>query len=192
MSQSFSDRADRLFETACEFARRDAKIILAEHSAKGLLRSGATVTRVVSAFEQRSYVALDEALASVSVRIDHRGCKWRKALGEIDAAIDRHMDRAPDLIGDYVQVALRKDSPVLEALLAAIRSGMHQRLADYREGWTAPPGKPWRERYAVLYAVLLILAGALIGEGAKQVFDRSAPQSKNTGSITGGIAAPPH
>lgn len=167
MSESITARADRLFETARNASRKDAKIIMAEHSAKGLLRSGNTIVRVTAAFHERSRTALEEALRSVAVRVDHRGRKWRKMLEEIEAAIDRHMDLAHETIGDVAQVAGSKGDALLAPLLSEIGSSLHLQLGDFREGWTAPPGKLWRERNAALYALLLVAAGAALGEGAK-------------------------
>lgn len=94
MAESISARADRLFEVANAFTQGDAKAIVAEHAAKGLLQSGATIERIVKAFAERSCVALDESLASVSGRVDHRGKMWRSMMALIDEAIDRHMDGA--------------------------------------------------------------------------------------------------
>lgn len=175
MNEDIAARADRLFETAYAFSRDDAKTILAEHSATGLLRSGATIKRVTTAFAERSCKALDEALASVAARVDHRGSKWRKMLREVDLAIDDHMDLAPQFIYEFTSVAGPNTEKLVTPILDDIRSSLHQRLADYRDGWTAPPGKPWRERNAVLYAVLLVLAGAVAGEVVKLAFSWPPP-----------------
>lgn len=164
MSEDIAARADRLFEAATALCRDDSKAILAEHSAKGVLRSGGTIKRVTGAFAQRSIEALDEALSSISKRVDHRGRKWRGMVREVELAIDRHMDRAPDLLHQFTAVAGPRSDELVAPIIAEIRSSLHQRLADYRDGWTAPLGKPWRERNAVVYALLLILAGALAGE----------------------------
>lgn len=190
MRESISTRADRLFETACAFSRGDANAILAEHSANGRLRSGATITRIATAFAERSCKALDEALASVSNRIDHRGRRWRSMIGQVDAAIDRHMDRAPELVGDLTRAAGPNSEQLLAPILVDIRSSLHSRLTDYREGWTAPPGKPWRERNALLYAVLLVVAGAVIGEGVKLAFSWAETASKAE-QVIGAKAPPP-
>lgn len=169
MPESITARTDRLFEAARTLSRQGAKVIMAEHSSKGTLRSGKTIVRVVSAFQQRSRTAREEALESVAVRVDHRGRKWQKMFTELEAGIDRHMDLAHDTIGDVAQVAGSRGESLLAPMLSEIGSKLHLELADYREGWTAPPGKLWRARNAALYALLLLAAGACLGERVKAV-----------------------
>ena len=35
---------------------------------------------------------------------------------------------------------------------------------EFRDGWTAPTAKPLRERYAAIYAIILIVIGAAVGQ----------------------------
>jgi hypothetical protein len=172
MAESISTRADRLFATASGLTREDSQAILAEHSANGRLRSGATIIRVTEAFADRSREALDEALSSVSGQVDHRGRKWRSMIVLVDEAIDRHMDAAPPVVAEFTRVAGANHEALAAPTLAKLRADLHARLVDYREGWTAPRAKPWRERNALVYALLLLVAGAAVSEGAKWLFSK--------------------
>ncbi len=176
-SESISARANRLFDAAGATIRQDAQAILAEHSANGRLRSGATIIRVTEAFAERSREALSEALASVAGRVDHRGRKWRSMMAVVDKAIDRHMDAAPQVIAEFTRVAGANHEALAAPALANLRADLHARLADYREGWTAPKAKTWRERNAIFYALLLLIAGAAVSEGAKWLFEKQEPKT---------------
>lgn len=175
MAESISARADRLFEAANALAQADAKMITAEHAAKGLLQSGATIRRITKAFAERSRTALDESLASVASRVDHRGRKWRSMMALVDDAIDRHMDGAAARVAHLTRAAAPNSEALVAPILAEIRRDLHTRLADYREGWTAPREKPWRERNALIYALLLLLAGAAFSEGVKWLSSKPVP-----------------
>lgn len=71
------------------------------------------------------------------------------------------------------QTAAPNSEALVEPILAEIRRDLHARLADYREGWTAPREKPWRERNALL----LLVAGAAVSEGVKWLSSKPAPSS---------------
>lgn len=187
MPESISARADRLFEAARAALRQDANAILAEHSASGRLRSGATIIRVTETLAQRSREALYEAQTSAAGRVDHRGRKWREMMALIDDAINRHMDAAPATVSEFTRVAGDNHEALAAPALGNLRAELHARLADFREGWTAPRASTWRERNAVLYALLLLIAGAVISEGVKRLFDTMGPKSEEAGA---GIARP--
>lgn len=189
MAESISARADRLFGVADAFTQADAQAITAEHAAKGCLQSGATIARIGKAFAERSCEALDESLASVSSRVDHRGRKWRNMMALIDEAIDRHMDGATAKLAHLTRVAAPNSEALVRPILAEIRRDLHARLADYREGWTSPREKPWRERNGLIYALLLLIAGAAVSEGVKWlspklVNTQSGERAEGTGNVS--------
>jgi hypothetical protein len=41
---------------------------------------------------------------------------------------------------------------------------LRAQLEEYRDGWTAPVPKPWKDRQPLAYAILLLAAGAAIGQ----------------------------
>ena len=109
----------------------------------------------------------------------------------IDAAIDRHMDAAPAMVSEFTRVAGTNHEALAAPALANWRVELHARLADFREGWTAPRASAWRERNAVVYALLLLIAGAAISEGVKRLFDAIGPKSDEVGAgITRSPATP--
>lgn len=86
---------------------------------------------------------------------------------DVAHAIDRYMDAGPERLEKTLLVGGPDGPRLAQPLLAEIRADLHQRAADYREGWTSPRERPWRERNALSYAILLLLLGAGVGEGVK-------------------------
>ncbi|API58742.1 hypothetical protein BSL82_04950 [Tardibacter chloracetimidivorans] len=163
MAETIRRRADKIFARCRENVQDDINAILAEHSAVGRLQSGATITRTVRAFETRSAEALGTIFESVTTRTDHRGREWRKMLNDVQEALDAQMDAAPDFLKRTFLVA-KKDGPQLaEPLLAAARATLNGILAEFRDGWTSPRPKPWNERHPVIYAIGLLILGAIAG-----------------------------
>lgn len=159
-------RARDLFRRAGEELGRELDGLIAAHAAKGLLLSGATIKGTVRIFETVTAAALDQALSEGSARIQGRGRKWAKAMDAIERELSAHVDRAPELLGKAL--CLMPDAGRLAApLIDVARASLLQRARDYRDQWTAPAGKRWPERYPVWYALALLAAGALIGEGVK-------------------------
>lgn len=170
-------RAVDVFTDAANRIVADCKEIAADHSAIGLLASGNTAKRAVAAFESRSGEALRQVLGEVADKIENRGRHWRREMAEVEKALEEHIESAPELLEDSFRLA-RLSPSGREAALQLVSwsvQALRKDFAAYRDGWTSPRSRPWRERHAGWYALLLILAGAIVGQFAglagKQVFD---------------------
>ena len=160
-------RAAEVFTGAANFIGADCKAVVAEHAAKGLLGSGATAKRAVAAFETRSLEALRQVLGEVSGRIDHHGRKWQREMGNVEKALEDHIQSAPELLENSFRLARLTEPSGRAAALRLIddsASNLRKEFVAYRDGWTAPRSRPWRERQAGAYAILLILIGAIVGQ----------------------------
>lgn len=182
-------RAVDVFTDAANLIVADCNAIAADHSAKGLLASGATAKRAVSAFETRSMEALTKVLSEVANRIDHRGRRWRREMAEVERALDEHIQSAPELLDHPFQLAKLSESGRQAALQLVDWSAhaLRKEFGAFRDGWTSPRSRPWRERNAAWYALLLIIAGAIVGQAAnwagKQFVGGDRQRAQNTNAI---------
>lgn len=160
-------RAVDVFTVAANQIVTDCKEIAADHSAKGLLGSGATAKRSVTAFESRSKEGLRQILGEVANRIDHRGRQWRREMAEVERALEDHICSAPELLADNFRLARLRSAGAQDAanqLIEWSAQDLRKEFAAFRDGWTSPRSRPWRERNAAAYAVILILVGALVSQ----------------------------
>ena len=165
-------RAVEVFTDAANLILADCKEAAAEHAAQGLLASGATAKRAIQAFETRSTHALRQVLGEVAVRIDHRGRAWQREMGAVEKALEEHIESAPDLLKDSFRLARLSAPSERDAVSKLIRCSattLRKEFVAFRDGWTAPRARPWRERQAEWYAISLILVGAIIGQFASWV-----------------------
>lgn len=198
-SMDFGARATHLFAEARRKVEHDCRGMHADHSARGLLASGNTIIRAVEIFGTRSGEALDQSLVEIAARIDHRGRRWSAAMAQVGEALDDQIAAAPALLESSFKLA------GADIRTGAERAGLgkideagaelRHRLASFRDGWTSPAGKPWRERHATVYAVLLLLCGAVAGQGVKVLLPASpavevAPLQGMEGARLRGRASP--
>lgn len=163
-------RANSLFERARNDTAIDIRRILAENSAKGLLRSGATAKQAVAAYGKNTSTALAQLLDEVAKRINHRGRDWNKAMGEIGLALDAQFDLAGTTIEPALMVAGASDGSARRAvddMIATVANDLREQLTEFDQGWTSPNPMKWTDRQPVLYATALLLAGAVAGELVK-------------------------
>ncbi|WP_189676098.1 hypothetical protein [Sphingomonas glacialis] len=138
----------------------------AEHSAKGMLQSGATVKAAVRVFRDRTAEALRQIFEEIGKRIDHRGQAWKKATAAVSAAFYDHMRQAPDVLGSSLRLANSPGPSVqtaAQALIDGVGKDLGAEIRAFSDGWTAPKPKRWNERHPAIYALLLVIAGSLIG-----------------------------
>jgi hypothetical protein len=160
-------RAVDLFTVAANHTLADCKAIAAEHSAKGILGSGATAKRAVRAFEARGSEALRQMLDELAKRVEHRGKAWRTGLAAVEEALDGYMADGWNILGSTIKLARADTGSAREAIdgmLAWVKRDLHKELNAFRDGWTAPRAKAWRERHPALYAVILLIVGAILGQ----------------------------
>lgn len=167
-------RAVDVFTEAANKTLADCKAVMAEGSANGSLRSGDTAKSAVAAFEQRSEEALKQILAELANRVEHRGRQWRRDMADVGRALEYHLELAPEICSKAFDAAALSQSgrDAAGKLIGWAGDRLRKELAAFRDGWTSPQSKPWRERHAAWYAIGLLILGAIVG----QVFGVAAQQ----------------
>lgn len=169
--ETAGDRAARLFGKAIEAEQHQIKAVLADHSAKGLLKSGVTIKRSVAAYEETTSAALAEALAGIAKRTDKRGWKWKDMIAEVEGRLEQHMSDGPARLKKTLLLAHENGLALAEPLFAKANRNLRNQIHEYREGWSAPAGKAWIERHPVVYALLSALVGAALSQAVEKGFD---------------------
>lgn len=175
-------RAVDVFTAASNRNLADFKSIIADHSARGLLHSGATAKRAVKSFEDRAREGLNQVLAEVSNRVDHRGRHWRREMADVERALNEHIASAPELLADIFRVAGTGEGAAADATSRMIEWSAHDLRKDfeaYRDGWTSPRARPWTERNAIFYAILLLAAGAIVSQAGNWVTKHLSDEKLN-------------
>lgn len=49
-------------------------------------------------------------------------------------------------------------------MLATVSDDLRSELKAFQDGWTAPIPKSWQERHPVIYALALLVIGAIVGK----------------------------
>lgn len=142
--------------------------MLAEHSAKGMLQSGATLKRAVEIWSAQAGLAIDAVLAEFGAVIEKRGREWDRAMAAVLQAFDGHAATADGDLAPTFRVASPKGGEsgsamtAVRKLLDTAGESLRDRVAAYREGWTAPRPKKWNERHPIVFAAIMALAGACL------------------------------
>jgi hypothetical protein len=170
----FYRRAVTTFERGDGALQEAITGMLADHSAKGRLGSGSTAIAARRIFEEHTSRALDQVLGEAAKLIEHRGRDWQLAMSGIGSALHDRLTQAPEKLSRAVKLSGARDSKsalsALDRELSQMRQRLVTRFVDFRDGWTAPVAKPWPDRHRVLYAVGLLLLGAIVGTLVKVIF----------------------
>lgn len=170
--KDYRSRATDILRQAQDRVSADCRQMHAEHSAKGLLASGSTAKRAVSIFQERMSEALTQILGEIAKIIEHRGREWSAAMSAVASALDEELSAAPALLEPSFRLARVGEGSAQSAAHALIDRAsqeLRQQLSEFSEGWTAPEPKRWSERHPLLYAVMLLVAGSLIGAMVTQI-----------------------
>lgn len=163
----FGGRANANFAASREAISSGIKAMAAEHSAKGILRSGATVKRSVSILEDETSKALRKSLEEMAARIEHRGREWGEGIAAIRAALEEHLTFAPALLEGPLKFARASDNNAVaraaDRLVSETSERLRQQLQEFQDGWTAPRAKTWKERNPQLDRLAFTLIGAIAG-----------------------------
>lgn len=138
-------RANEIFAEARKQIQADYKAIKVKHTTN----SDAITSALASSFDEHSNQALQQILDETANRIDHRGCKWRSEMKVVEHALNEYITSAPNFLLPLV-------------LVDNLGANLPRQFSAFRDGWTSPRSRPWHERHAVLYAILLLVAGALV------------------------------
>lgn len=141
--------------------------MITDHSARGQLQSGATIKEALRFFEEQSSRVLARTLNEAGKLVEHRGLKWRAAMDGIEEALTAHLENAHAYLQPTINLADRHTtssvSSAVDERLANTGARLRAQLEEFREGWTAPVPKMWKDRHPFWYALMLIVIGALIG-----------------------------
>ena len=111
--------------------------------------------------------------------IDHRGHRWTTALDGINDALQTHVATGHAQLENVRRVAGQANSPsvgvAIDEAFATTTVNLINQIREFREGWTAPLPKPWKDRQPLAYAVLLLLVGAIVGLAVPALLDALKP-----------------
>lgn len=175
--ESVRNRATAIFAQSAEKIVADCKGMHAEHSAKGLLRSGATLKRAVRIFCENSGAALEQILGEVADQVERRGRAWKVAMAEVKDAVEVHAANAPTLLEASFKMATVPGDAAHTAAMGLVDqcvADLHSQLAGYKDGWTAPRPKSWKERHPMAWDVGLATFSAFAGAIAALLIKTSA------------------
>lgn len=157
-------RAEALFLRAQQGAKTDIEKWCDECALNGQA-STATVNGAVAIYDAYMTKALGEILAEIGQRIQHRGRAWKRAMRSVKAAVDA-ADYEAYLAFESINEICGVDSDAraqIKPKLVQVFDDLHDQVAEYRDGWTAPKPKGWLERHPVIYAMVLVGIGVAIG-----------------------------
>lgn len=179
----FHKRARLLFENARSEVASDCDAMHASHSAKGLLQSGATAKAAIRIYQARMDAALKQILAEAAKVIDHRGRSWRKAMKAISEVLSEEANLATEAVAKSLKLAGAETGDArktVDDLLEEVARSLKLSVDEFSEGWTAPIPKRWIERNPIAYAVLLLVAGALIAAAFQEFWPKRADSQSST------------
>lgn len=170
MQRKFQARTQTAFARAVDDMDAAINTMMADHSAKGRLQSGATIIRALEIYEMHSRQALEQTLGEAAKLIEHRGRKWSAAMDGIAEALEHQLSQAQEYLAKARRVADRENSPsispAIDEHLAGIALRLRGQLADFRDGWTAPVPKLWKDRHPLIFQFALLIFGAAVALAA--------------------------
>lgn len=173
-------RNKRVFREAMRRLAREIDAIVHRNAAAGCLKSGATIKALVQAVHSTTAEAVEESLKGIGIVTEHPGRKRQRLLEELEKALEGHERTAEGTIQVAIErIGLGGDFKHALPLIEEGRRRRRERIADFAEGWTAPVGKPWKERHPFFYDSLLLLIGAALGLVAQPIADRFVPWGKS-------------
>jgi hypothetical protein len=165
VAQSLADRWQQLLADADRNFAADLKTLYANNSARGLLRSGATIKGSVTCYENQMTEAVDLCCQAISTRHSKGGFFWKRRFNDLRNFLGNHFDKRSGDIDPAIKMAgMEVDSSAGRAgrkLLHECRERLVQRVNDYADGWTATGSMSWHEKNPVKWAAFLVVAGAV-------------------------------
>lgn len=165
-------RYERLFREARRQFDLEVSAIFARHAADGQLQSGKTIKVVVRALDDATLAAISEALAGIAAVTDHSGAKRRRLLNTlIESLLAHHVLILAEARARITKLGLGSDFKHAIPLIWAARERHDEKITDFREGWTAPTGTPWKDRHPIIFALIVALIGVAVGWAGKTIWD---------------------
>lgn len=165
--ERFYGRAQTVFARHTDSLKIPIEAMIAEHASRGILVSGSTIVRSIEMFEEDSREALTSILSEAAKIIEHRGRDWNASMDGIAEALNAHLSNARTPLARPIQIVSQIEvlniSGEVDQLLTQVRARLQQNLDDFRDGWTAPVPKLWKDRHPTIYAGIFLLVGGVIG-----------------------------
>ena len=186
VNKSLSDfriRATQLFEMAREQIKQDCDVMHANHSAESRLGSGDTAIAAIEIYEKRMSEALNQLLSEVAKVINHRGRAWTRTMTAIRDVLQELEPQAEHILAASFKLARVEGKggarKAVNELLAKCARNLLQELEGFNLGWTSPSPQRWTERYPIIYAVFLVVLGALISALVQQLWPKPVESHSN-------------
>jgi hypothetical protein len=159
-----SARARSVFSAAGDRIKAGCHALHAAQSAAGQLQSGATIKKAVRIYAEESALALKQIADEVALQIRHRGRAWAAGMDAVAGELELHIANAPAYLEQSFTLANSGASATEagHALIAGRSGDLRAQLHEFRDGWTAPVPEAWDQRHRVVYAVILLVAGAIL------------------------------
>ena len=134
------------------------------------------MAKVIRAVEDSTAAAVSECLADIGKATEHPGRQRKAMLAKLEAALAIHLDWAEtQAIERFTKMGMDRVITHAQPLLAMARDRHFARIVDFREGWTAPPAKVWRERHPVYFGMGSALSGAILGIASNSIAEGKWP-----------------
>jgi hypothetical protein len=158
-------RFNNAFNDGIEKFREQIGSIKADHAAKGLLMSGATIKRGLSAYEVTISDALDGCFCYINAQTEHYGWKRRKHIVLLDALLSAYAKRYNDVFVEHcLKIAGGGSAAAMaaEARRKKLDKALHDKVQRYAEGIGVPRPEKWISRHPVAAGVITSASGVLI------------------------------
>lgn len=89
-------------------------------------------------------------------------------MGTIASALEDHLKTGIETIEPALQMAGAPEGSsarrAVTEMLATVSDDLRRELKAFQDGWTAPIPKSWQERHPVIYALMFVVIGAILGK----------------------------
>ncbi len=166
-------RFNKIFSEHGRNLRAEVGKIVADHAAKGLLKSGATVKRLHEALGMQLKAAIEDALSLVSNKTDHAGPYRSRLLDQLRDQVRHHSNGYKNIIQPKVDMATSGTGEAANAADRIFQESMTYALDlidKYDDGLTAPKDVKWHLRHPLLAGAIGIVATAIVSAFVAQLF----------------------
>jgi hypothetical protein len=144
------------------------------------------------ASDEPTVAALKELLDGIGAVTEHQGTKRKRLLEQLAVDLTNHHATARDIARQAIDRAgAGRDYAQAVPLLEAIEEKHRAAINDFKEGWTAPEGKQWKDRHPILFALGIAIVSAILGAAAKTAFDQYLLDHPTQGAPVAPDVAPP-
>ena len=166
-------RFNKAFKDGMDSFREQIGVIKADHAARGVLMSGATIKRGLAAYEDSISGSLEICFDYISAQTDHNGWVRRRHVSLLDGLLGVYLDRFNEILVEHCVKIAGGGGAAAEAAEAQrlkLNEKLHDRIQRFSEGIGAPKPEKWVSRHPIaagaigsIVALLLAYAFGLFG-----------------------------